>query len=89
MGLGMSGAAFATIISFALPSVLFMYYLFSSKAKLRLRFKAMKLKFGTLLQILKAGLPSFAMQFSLALVLFAHNYMQLQDYLLLPEWQAI
>jgi putative MATE family efflux protein len=78
MGLGMSGAAFATIISFALPAVLFMYYLFSSKAKLRLRFKAMKLKFGTLLQILKAGLPSFAMQFSLALVFFAHNYMLLR-----------
>ena len=78
MGMGMSGAAIATIISFALPAVLLMYYLFGSEAKLRLRLKAMKFKLGTLLQILKAGLPSFVMVFSLALVLFAHNYMLLR-----------
>lgn len=78
MGMGMSGAAFATIISFALPAVLLMNYLFGSEAKLRLRLKAMKFKLGTLLQILRAGLPSFVMQFSLALMLFAHNYMLLR-----------
>ncbi len=78
MGMGMSGAAFATIISFALPAVLLMYYLFGSKAKLRLRLKALKFKPGTQLKILRAGLPSFVMQFSLALVLFAHNYMLLR-----------
>lgn len=78
MSMGMSGAAIATVISFALPAILLMNYLFSSEAKLRLRLKAVKFKFGALLQILRAGFPSFVMQFSLALVLFAHNYMLLR-----------
>jgi len=78
MGMGVSGAAFATIISFALPAVLLMHYLFGSQAKLKLRLKAMKFKLGTVLQILRAGFPSFVMQISLALVLFAHNYMLLR-----------
>ena len=75
MGMGMSGAAIATVISFALPSVMLMQYLFGSEAKLRLRLKAMRFKIGTLIQILRAGLPSFAVQLSLALALFANNYM--------------
>ncbi|HHV25103.1 MAG TPA: MATE family efflux transporter [Methanosarcina sp.] len=78
MDMGMSGAAFATIISFALPAVMLMHYLFGSQARLRLRLKALKFKLGIQLKILRAGLPSFVMQFSLALVLFAHNYMLLR-----------
>ncbi len=77
MGTGMVGAAFATIVSFALPALLFMNYLFGKDAKLKLRLKAMKFKLSTQFQILRAGLPSFVMQFSLALVLFAYNYMLL------------
>jgi putative MATE family efflux protein len=78
MGMGMLGAASATIISFALPAVLLMHYLFGSQAKLKLRLKSMKFKLGTLVQILRAGIPSFVMQISIALVLFAHNYMLLR-----------
>jgi putative MATE family efflux protein len=78
MGMGMTGAAVATVISFALPAVLLMHYLFGSKAKLRLRIKDIRLNIKTLMQILQAGLPSFAMQLSLAIVLFAHNYMLLR-----------
>lgn len=78
MGMGMKGAAFATIIAFALPALLLTNYLFSREAKLKLRLKAMKFKLSTQIQILGAGLPSFVMQFSLALVLFAHNYMLLR-----------
>jgi Na+-driven multidrug efflux pump len=37
----------------------------------------MRVKAGTVFQILKAGMPSFVMQISLALVLFVHNYMLL------------
>jgi Na+-driven multidrug efflux pump len=77
MGMGMSGAAVATVISFALPAVLLMLYLFGKEAKLKLRLKAMRFKIGTLIQILKAGFPSFVMQLSLAFVLFANNYMLL------------
>ncbi|RXA19866.1 MATE family efflux transporter [Methanosarcina sp. MSH10X1] len=78
MGMGMAGAASATIISFALPAVLLMHYLFGSQAKLKLRLKAMRFKLGTLIRILRAGLPSFVMQISLAFVLFVHNYMLLR-----------
>lgn len=78
LGMGMSGAATATILSFVLPSILLMHYLFGKEAKLKLRLKAMRFKIRTLLQIIKAGLPSFVMQLSLALVLFAHNYMLLR-----------
>lgn len=78
MDMGMSGAACATVISFALPAVLLMHYLFGSEAKLRLRLKAIRFKIETVMQILQAGLPSFAVQLSLALSLFAYNYMLLK-----------
>lgn len=78
MGMGVSGAAIATVLSFALPSVMLMRYLFGMDAKLKLRLKAMRFKIETLTQIIKAGLPSFMMQLSLALVLLAHNYMLLR-----------
>lgn len=78
MGLGMSGAAVATIIAYALPAVLLMHYLFGSNAKLKLRFKALRFKIETVLQILQAGLPSFVTQLSLAFVLFTYNYMLLR-----------
>ncbi|AKB74903.1 Multi antimicrobial extrusion protein (Na(+)/drug antiporter), MATE family of MDR efflux pumps [Methanosarcina lacustris Z-7289] len=78
MGMGMSGAAIATVTAFALSALMLMYYLFGSEAKLKLRVKSMRFKMGILLQILRAGLPSFVMQMSLALVLFVHNYMLLR-----------
>ena len=77
MGMGMSGAATATVVSFFLTAVLLTYYLFRNKTKLKLQLRTMEVKIGTLKQILQAGLPSFMMQISLALVLFAYNYMLL------------
>jgi len=76
--LGMSGAALATVISFALPALLFTYYLFSKEAKIKLQLKALKLKLRPIFEILRAGLPSFVMQLSFAFVLFAHNFMLLK-----------
>lgn len=78
MGMGMTGAAVATVISFALPAVLLMHYLFGSEAKLRLRLKAIRFKIEILMHIVQAGLPSFSMHLSLALSLFVHNYMLLR-----------
>lgn len=76
--LGMSGAALATVISFALPALLFTYYLFSKEAKIRLQLRAIKLKIKPSFEILRAGLPSFVMQLSFAFVLFVHNFMLLK-----------
>lgn len=78
LGMGMLGAATATILSFALSAILLMHYLFGSEAKLRLRLKAMRVNKATSLQIFKAGVPSFVMQMSFALVLFVQNYMFLR-----------
>ena len=77
MGMGMSGAATATVVSFFLTAVLLTYYLFRNKTKLKLQLRTTEVKIGTLKQILQAGLPSFMMQMSLALVLFAYNYILL------------
>ncbi|MDQ1252355.1 MAG: hypothetical protein QG646_1476 [Euryarchaeota archaeon] len=77
MGMGMSGAATATVVSFFLTAVLLTYYLFRNKTKLKLQLRTTEVKIGTLKQILQAGLPSFMMQISLALVLFAYNYILL------------
>lgn len=76
--MGMTGAATATILSFALPAALLTYHLFGSDAKMRLRLKSMRIEAAATLQILKAGVPSFVMQISFALVLFAQNYMLLR-----------
>ena len=73
--LGMSGAALATVISFALPALLFTYYLFSKEARLKLQLRSMKLKLKPIFEILRAGFPSFVMQLSFAFMLFAHNFM--------------
>jgi Na+-driven multidrug efflux pump len=78
MGLGMSGVAAATVLSFALPAVLLMCYLFGNDATLKLQLKTMRFKIGISIHILQAGLPSFLMQLSLALVLFGYNYMLLR-----------
>lgn len=77
MGMGMAGAATATVVSFFLTSVLLTYYLLGDRTKLKFRFRDIGFKIETLKEILQAGLPSFMMQISLALVLFAYNYILL------------
>lgn len=47
LGMGMSGAAIATILSFVLPAVLLTNYLLSSRAKLRLQLKNMRVETDT------------------------------------------
>jgi putative MATE family efflux protein len=78
MHMGMSGAAIATVISFALPAVLLIHYIFGSEAKLRLQLSAIRFKIKSLMRIIQAGIPSFTMQLSLAFALFANNYMLLR-----------
>ena len=77
MGMGVSGAAIATVIAFSISGILLTLYLFSGRAGLRLKTRAFDLDPGIILRIMKAGLPSFAMQFSTAFLLFANNFMLL------------
>jgi len=78
MGMGVTGAAVATVIAFSLSGILLSLYLFSRWAGLRLKYRAFCLEPGTIIRIMKAGLPSFAMQFSTFFLLFTNNYMLLR-----------
>lgn len=78
MGMGVTGAAVATVIAFSLSGILLSLYLFGKRAGLRLKPRAFCLEPGTIIRIMKAGLPSFAMQFSTFFLLFTNNYMLLR-----------
>jgi putative efflux protein, MATE family len=78
MGLGMGGAAFATMIAFAMISVLNASHFFSSRAKLRVGIRDFAIDYILLGQIIRSGMPSFVMQFSISLLLLVHNFMLLR-----------
>ena len=78
MGMGITGAAIATVIAFSLSGILLSLYLFSGRAGLRLKPRSFCLKSEEVSRIMKVGLPSFAMQFSTFFILFGNNYMMLK-----------
>jgi Na+-driven multidrug efflux pump len=77
MEMGVAGAAIATVIAFSLSGILLALYFFSGWAGLRLKPRALSLESRIILRIMKAGFPSFAMQFSTFVMLFANEYMLL------------
>jgi len=77
MEMGIAGAAIATVIAFSLSGILLALYFFSGWAGLRLKPRSLSLEPRIILRIMKAGLPSFAMQFSTFFLLFANEYMLL------------
>jgi putative MATE family efflux protein len=78
MEMGVAGAAAATVIAFSLSGILLVLYFFSGWAGLRLNPRSLSLKLRIILRIMNAGLPSFAMQFSIFFLLFANNYILLR-----------
>lgn len=76
-GMGMQGAAIATILAFAIPSTVHTYYFFSHHAKLRLHLSDISPDIRIIASILKAGFPAFVMQTSLAVLVFSYNHMLL------------
>jgi putative MATE family efflux protein len=77
MEMGVTGAAIATVIAFSFSGILLALYFFSGWAGLRLKPRSLSLDSRIILRIMKAGLPSFAMQFSTFFLLFANEYMLL------------
>ncbi len=59
---GMSGAAFATILSQAVSAAWVLYYFLGGRSQLKLRFKNLKPQVPTVGKITALGLPPFAMQ---------------------------
>jgi putative MATE family efflux protein len=78
LGMGMTGAAIATIIAFAMIAIMLASHLLSSRANLRVLPGTMGLDYGIICHILRSGVPSFAMQFSISLLLLAHNFVLLK-----------
>ncbi|AKB84504.1 MATE family efflux transporter [Methanococcoides methylutens] len=76
--LGMQGAAFATVIAFAVSAIVFTAYFFSSHARLRLHLSDISPDLKIISGILKAGFPSFVMQMSLAILVMSYNFMLLK-----------
>ncbi len=78
MDLQLFGAALATVISFALSAVILTVHFFSSRTGLRVLPGTMAFNFREVFRIVKSGLPSFSMQFSVAILFMAHNFVILQ-----------
>lgn len=78
MDMGVTGAAIATVIAFAVSAVRLTLHFFSSKAGLRVSFRNLRFEPQTVYRIMEAGLPSFAMQLSVSILFFAHNFVLLQ-----------
>jgi putative MATE family efflux protein len=77
MGMGVKGAAIATVIAFSLSGILLALYFFSRWAGLRLKPGSLSMESRIIIRIMKAGFPSFAMQFSTFVLLIANEYMLL------------
>lgn len=75
MEMGVAGSAIATVIAFSLSGILLALYFLSGWAGLRLKLRSLSLESRIILRIMKAGLPSFAMQSSIFVMLFANEYM--------------
>lgn len=78
MQMGVTGAAMATVIAFSVSGILLFIYLISGQARLKLKLRSMRLEPGIALGIIRAGLPSLAMQLANFILLFANNYMLLR-----------
>ncbi len=72
-GMGVQGAALATILSQAMSCVWVLSFLFGKKTHLRLRFKYMKLEKSILFPSLALGLSSFIMQASESIISICFN----------------
>jgi putative MATE family efflux protein len=78
LGMGMQGAAIATILAFSTPAIVYTYYFFSKHSKLRLHLSDMSPDLKIIAGTIKAGFPAFVMQTSLAVLVLSYNYMLLK-----------
>lgn len=78
-GLGVVGAAWATLISIAISAALFSYWLFiQKKTYLRITFRDFKPKLGILREILSVGFPSSLAQLSMSVAMIVLNIVVIQ-----------
>jgi putative MATE family efflux protein len=72
LGLGVAGAAYATVISIAVSSVLLCYWLFvQRKTYLAIHFRGFRFNSAITRKIIAIGVPTMLMQMSMSLMMFA------------------
>lgn len=75
LNLGVPGAAYATVLSFSVSSLLLFYWLFIKKdTYVSFRLKCFKFKVRILKDIFKVGLPASFMQLSMSATMFITNF---------------
>ena len=70
---GLAGAAIATMLSQAVTCILCLQHFFTDKTQLRIGRDSLKIKWDTVLQILKLGTSSLLMYMYLSVVLILHS----------------
>jgi putative MATE family efflux protein len=75
LGLGVSGAAWATVISMIVTSILLCYWMFIKKdTYITFKFRSFRWKRSILSDIFRVGLPAMVMQLSMAIAAVIMNY---------------
>ncbi len=64
LGLGIRGAAIATVLAKIVGIVMMLHYFLAGKSVLKLRLSSLKLRWQTILNVYKIGLPAMILQFS-------------------------
>lgn len=73
LGMGIRGAAIATVLAKIIGIVMLFPYFISGKSVLRLRLSCLKLRWRTILNIYRIGLPAMVLQFSNNISLIVAN----------------
>lgn len=73
LGMGIRGAAIATVLAKVVGIAMMLRYFASGKSVLRFRFSSLKLRWKTILNIYKIGLPAMVLQFSNNISLIVTN----------------
>lgn len=78
LGFGVVGAAYATVISQAICTVIGLGYFATRYTALRYGADMLKLNGGTVKEIIKNGVPSLGNQLSIIVMLLLHNYQSMK-----------
>lgn len=74
LGWGVEGAAYATVISWALSTAWLLYFSMSQKAVVRLKISPPRFEFAVIMAILGFGSAQFLLQFAMSSVQLVFNY---------------
>lgn len=77
-GMGMQGAAIATVMAFGASAIVYILYFFSGYARLRLHLSDISIDPKIISGISRTGFPAFVMMLSLAVLVLSYNHILLK-----------